>query len=73
MRALGPALPLGLLPASDAQAAARAALTRIGKQNVYGSWLKSQEATRLASATCLHDLLPTPGPVDLASFVPFLD
>jgi hypothetical protein len=73
VRALGPPLPLALVPRADAEAAARTALTRFSKQDVYASWLKTQEGRLLASATCVRDRLPTAGPVELGSFVSFLD
>jgi len=73
VRALGPPLALGLVPRADAEAAARTALTRFSKQDVYSSWLKTQEQRLLASATCVRDRLPTTGPVELGSFVSFLD
>jgi hypothetical protein len=73
VRALGPPLPLALVPRADAEAAARSALTRFSKQDVYSSWLETQEERLLASATCVRDRLPTTGPVELGSFVSFLD
>jgi hypothetical protein len=72
VRALGPPLPLGLLPRSRAEIAARVSLLRVAKQDVYGSWLKAREAPLLANAVCVRDQLPTGGAVDLGPFVPFL-
>jgi hypothetical protein len=72
VRALGPPLPLGLLPRPRAEAAARAALRRVAKQDVYRSWVKAREAALLADAICVRDQLPSGGPVDLGPFVPFL-
>jgi hypothetical protein len=72
VRALGPATPLDALPRSEAEAAARAALERLGKQDVYASWLTNAERAILADAVCLRDELPSAAPVDLSPFVPFL-
>ena len=69
---LGPAVPLGLLPPTQAVAAARAALQGLRRGNVYGSWLKTQETRELRSAVCLRDDLPATGPTDLGSLAPFL-
>jgi hypothetical protein len=72
VRALGPAVPLGFLPRAQAVVAARAALVRLEKQDVYRSWLKARELAQLANAICARDDLPSTGPVDLSPFVPFL-
>jgi hypothetical protein len=73
VRAVGPAMPLELLGGAKAAAAARAALDRLAKGDVYASWLKGREASILAGAVCLRDELPTTGAVDLSPFVPFLE
>ena len=72
MRAVGPAMPLELLSGAKAAAAARAALERLAKGDVYASWLKGAEQSVLRDAVCVRDTLPTPGAVDLSPFVPFL-
>ena len=72
VRALGPPMPLELLPRAKADAAARAALDRLAKQDLYGSWLEHAERSVLADAVCVRDQLPNTGRVDLASLVPFL-
>jgi hypothetical protein len=72
VRALGAERPLELLPPAKAVAAARAALDRLAKQDVYASWLERAERKTLREAVCVRDELPTPEPVDLSPFVPFL-
>jgi hypothetical protein len=69
---LGPSLALGLVARSQAEAAARVALGRLAREQVYRTWLHGQEQRRLASAVCLNDRAPTPSPTDLSQFVPFL-
>ena len=44
---LGPVLPLGLVPRSQAHAAAKAALGRLAREKLYRSWLHAQELKRL--------------------------
>jgi hypothetical protein len=69
---LGPALPLALVPRSQANQAAKVALERLAREKAYRTWLHAREEQRLASAVCLNDQLPTPSPNDLSPFVPFL-
>ena len=69
---LGPVLPLGLVPRSQARAAAKAALERLAREKLYRSWLRTREQKRLSTAVCLNDRMPTPSPTDLSPFVPFL-
>jgi hypothetical protein len=69
---LGPSVPLALLPASQAHEAARRALDRFARADLYGSWLRDEEKKQLAGALCLGDNLPAPGPTDLSVFAPFL-
>lgn len=68
----GTALPLGLLPRSQAVAAARATLSRLARESIYRSWLHAAETKLLASAACLNDQVPTAEATDLSQFVPFL-
>jgi hypothetical protein len=70
--ALGPVLPLALVPRAAARAAAKTALGRLAREKAYRAWLHAQEQKRLASAVCLNDRMPTPSPTDLSPFVPFL-
>jgi hypothetical protein len=69
---LGPALPLGLVPHAQAEAAARVALQRLAREKAYRNWLHAREQERLATAICLNDRMPTPSPTDLSPFAPFL-
>ena len=69
---LGPSVPLALLPSSQARDAARRALDRFARADLYGSWLRNEENKQLAGAVCLGDNVPTPGPTDLSAFAPFL-
>jgi hypothetical protein len=68
----GAVLPLGLLPRSEAVAAARTALGRLARESIYRNWLHSTETKLLASASCLNDQVPTAEATDLSPFVPFL-
>ena len=45
---LGPVQALGLVPRAQARAAAKAALERLAREQLYRSWLHGQEQTRLA-------------------------
>jgi hypothetical protein len=69
---LGAAMPLALLPRSQAAAVARVALERLAREAVYRSWLHGAEQRRLDAGACAGDQLPTPTPTDLSAFVPFL-
>jgi hypothetical protein len=66
------AVPLGLLPTAEAATAARQALDRLARQTIYRGWLRSEETTLLATASCLDDQIPTAEATDLSPFVPFL-
>ena len=68
----GAAMPLGLEPKASASAAARQALDRLARDAIYRSWLRTQETTLLATASCLNDQTPTVEQTDLSPFVPFL-
>ncbi len=72
VKPLGPAVPLGLLPAELGRAVARSSLQHLARGNVYASWLAVQERRQLDGATCLRDDLPATGVTDLTPFVPFL-
>jgi hypothetical protein len=69
---LGPTLPFALLTHAQATSVARDALGRFADTSVYASWLRAAEAKQLDGAMCVGDNLPTPGPTDLTSLVPFL-
>ena len=68
----GDAMPLGLEPKAEATAAAREALDRLARVAIYRSWLRVQETTLLATASCQNDQRPTIEEADLSPFVPFL-
>jgi hypothetical protein len=72
VRALGPSLPLYAIAPASAANVARGVLGRFAKQNVYGSWLRTQERKLVAQAVCARDDVPVTGDVDLTAFVPFL-
>jgi hypothetical protein len=69
---LGSALPLALVPRSQAVAAARVTLERLARDAVYRSWLHTQEQKQLDAASCAGDQVPTPTSTDMSAFVPFL-
>jgi hypothetical protein len=69
---LGPVVPLGLVPRKQAEAAARSALSRFAREQVYRRWLHDEQVRRLSTAVCVNDLVPTPSATELAQFVPFL-
>jgi uncharacterized protein (DUF1778 family) len=68
----GDSVPLGLLPRSQAVAAARQALSLFDREAEYRQWLRTQETTLLATASCLNDQVPAAEETDLSAFVPFL-
>jgi hypothetical protein len=69
---LAAALPLALLPKAQATAAARLALERLARENVYRSWLHTEEQKWLDAGSCAGDQLPAPTATDLLPFVSFL-
>ncbi len=68
----GDSVPLGLLPRGQAVAAARQALSLFDREAEYRQWLRGQETTLLATASCLNDQVPAAEETDLSPFVPFL-
>lgn len=69
---VGSAVPLALIPRTQATAAARVSLERLARETVYRSWLHGAEQRQLDAASCVGDKVPTPTPTDLSPFVPFL-
>ncbi len=65
-------LPLGLLPHAKQVDAARTALTQLGRDASYRTWLLNQETALLGSASCQNDQVPTAIETDLSPFVSFL-
>jgi hypothetical protein len=66
-------LPLGAVPPSLARPAIVAALTKLAEDDAYQSWLLGKERNMVAVATCAGDDVPAPLPVDLESYLPFLE
>jgi hypothetical protein len=66
-------LPLGAVPPSLARPAIAAALTKLAKDDAYQSLLLAKERNMVAVSTCAADDVPAPLPVDLESYLPFLD
>ena len=69
---LGPPLPLFALPPASARNVARGVLGRFARDDVFQSWLATQQGRLLATAVCARDALPVKGDVDLTAWAPFL-
>jgi hypothetical protein len=67
-----PAMPLGAYPLSLATPAISAALVESKQLTAFGTWLLNQQTAALKRTVCVRDQLPSPEPVDLTGFVPFL-
>lgn len=67
-----PAMPLGAYPLSLATPAIRAALVESKQLTAFENWLLTRQTAALRSTVCIRDELPSPEPVDLTGFVPFL-
>jgi hypothetical protein len=67
-----PAMPLGAYPLSLATPAISAALVESKRLTAFGTWLLARQTAALRSTVCVRDELPSPEPVDLTGFVPFL-
>jgi len=72
VKALEPPLPLAAVPASTARPSIAAAVTQLEKADAYQAWLQDQEQKVLASAVCVGDDVPSPLPVELPDYLPFL-
>jgi hypothetical protein len=72
VRTLGEPMPLGALPLERARPAISAALTAFARGEAFERWTAARQTSMLRLTTCLRDDVPAPGPVDLATFVPFL-
>ena len=67
------ALPLGLLPrGAGGRRRPRRRSTASTREAIYRSWLRTEEKTLLATASCLNDQVPAAEETDLSPFVPFL-
>jgi hypothetical protein len=72
VRALGEPMALGALPLERARPAISAALTAFARGEAFERWASARQTSMLRVTTCLRDDMPAPGPVDLATFLPFL-
>jgi hypothetical protein len=73
VQAVEDTLPLGAVPPSLARPAIVAGLTKLAKDDAYQSWLLAKERNLVAVTTCVADDVPAPLPVELESYLPFLD
>ena len=65
-------MPLGAYPLSLATPAISAALVESKQLTAFENWLLARQTAALRSTVCIRDELPSPEPVDLTGFVPFL-
>ena len=72
VRTLGEPMPLGALPLERARPAISAALTAFARGEAFERWTAGRQTYMLGLTTCARDDMPAPGPVDLATFLPFL-
>jgi len=72
VRPLGPPLPLGTLPLSNAREAIRAALIAQAREDRYPTWLADAQQAAFPEAICWRDQMPETGEVDLTNYLPFL-
>lgn len=72
VRALSAPVPLGALPLPLVKPAISAALTQFAKTAAYHSWTARRQEGSLGAVTCRRDLLPQPGEIELAEYLPFL-
>jgi hypothetical protein len=67
-----PAMPLAAFPLSLATPAIAAALQESARLTAFEKWLLGQQTAALRRTVCVRDELPSPEPVDLTGFAPFL-
>ena len=72
VRPLGPPLPLGTLPLSNARAAIRTALMAQAREDRYPTWLADAQQAAFPEAICWRDQMPEKGEVDLTNYLPFV-
>lgn len=72
VKALEPVLPLAAAPASTARPSIVAALNQLARADAYEAWLQDQETKVLNSTICAADDVPSPTPVELEDYLPFL-
>ena len=67
-----PAMPLAAFPLALATPAISAALQDSARLASFEQWLLGQQTAALRRTVCVRDELPSPEPVDLTAFAPFL-
>jgi hypothetical protein len=72
VQTLGEPMPLGALPLERARPAISAALTAFARGEAFERWTAARQTEALRNTICQRDDMPAPGPVDLATFLPFL-
>jgi hypothetical protein len=72
VRASGESQPMGAIPLSIVEPAIRAALVSFAQNTRFEQWTTKQQRAALAVTTCRQDDLPSAGPTELESFLPFL-
>jgi hypothetical protein len=72
VRAGGPVLPLGAFPVALAGPSMAAALEASARTAAFEKWLLARQVAALRRTVCVRDELPSPEPVDLTAFLPFL-
>lgn len=72
VKPLGPVAPLAAFPLAKARPAIGAALRQSSRTSAYQSWTAARQRSALKQTACRRDALPSPGAVDLTSYLPFL-
>lgn len=72
VKPLGPVAPLAAFPLSKARPAIGAALRQSSRTSAYQSWTAAKQRSALKQTACRRDSLPSPGAVDLTSYLSFL-
>jgi hypothetical protein len=69
---LGPVAPLAGFSLAQARPSIGAALRQSSRTSAYQSWTAARQRSALKQTACRRDSLPSPGAVDLTSYLPFL-
>jgi hypothetical protein len=69
---LGPVVPLAGFSLAQARPSIGAALRQSSRTSAYQSWTAARQRSALKQTACRRDSLPSPGAVDLTSYLPFL-
>jgi hypothetical protein len=72
VKPLSPPLPLGAFPTALAGPAISAALQASARTTAFQTWLLARQVGALQRTVCVRDELPSPEPVDLTAYLPFL-